>query len=423
MRWGPAVLLLLVARGASAGSIDAEPRPASLLLKTVLGLLLLMALVWFGGLPAVRRFEERLGVRQIITGGLPFILLGLIAGHSSVGILDGEVLHDLTPIVDFALGWLGLIIGFQFDVRVLERAPRGTALDVALRSLVPFVTVGLAGSMIMLAFGESRTDATFLRDAIVLATAGAITASSRADRPGIWNPEESDRDLVRRLEFFDEIVAIAGLAVLGAFFRPQWVEFRWDLPGTVWLLLTLGVGASVGLLTYAVVAGYRRGAQFLALCLGSVAFASGIAGYLLLSPPVVCFIAGTLLVNLPGAHRRRVWTILTRLERPLYYLFLTIAGALWDITGWRGWVLVPVFIASRGLGNFLAETLVRRDADRKEPTLRPILWLAPPVSIVSIAIVISAQSMYRGRAVSWIVTAVLGGAILSELLHRRGAKR
>lgn len=422
MRWGPAVLLVLIARGASAASTEAETRPASLLLKTVLGLLLLMALVWLGDLPAVRRFEARFGVRQMITGGLPFILLGLIAGHPSVGILDGEVLRDLTPLVDFALGWLGLIIGFQFDVRVLERAPRGTALDVAIRSVIPFVTVGLAGSLVMLAFGESRTDAKFVRDAIVLATAGAITASSLADRPGIWDPEESDCDLARRLEFFDEIVAIAGLAVLGAFFRPQWVEFRWELPGTVWLVLTLGVGASVGLLTYAIVAGHRRGAQFLALCLGSVAFASGIAGYLLLSPPVVCFIAGTLLVNLPGTHKQRVWTILTRLERPLYYLFLTIAGALWDITGWRGWVLVPVFIVSRGLGNFLAELLIRHDADPEKSSSQPILWLAPPVSIVSIAIVISAQSMYRGRAVPWIVTAVLGGAILSELVHRRGGK-
>jgi hypothetical protein len=35
---------------------------------------------------------------------------------------------------------------------------------------------------------------------------------------------------------------------------------------------------------------------------------------------------------------------------------------------------------------------------------------------VSIAIVMSLQAMYHGRAISWIVTAVLGGAILTEVL-------
>ncbi len=219
------------------------------------------------------------------------------------------------------------------------------------------------------------------------------------------------------------IVAVAGLALLGAFFRPLWVEFVWKLPGTVWLLLTLGVGTAVGLLTHAIVAGSRQGPQFFALCLGSVAFAAGIAGFLLLSPLVICFIVGALLVNLPGAHKQRLWRLLTQLERPIYYLFLTIVGALWDITGWRGWVLVPVFVVSRGLGNFFAEWLVRQHGDTSSTSSRRMFLLAPPVSIVSIAIVISAQGMYRGRAISWIVTAVLGGAILAEVLHRRGVDR
>jgi hypothetical protein len=250
----------------------------------------------------------------------------------------------------------------------------------------------------------------------VLATAGAITASSVAARPELWNSRQSELELAERLEFFDEIVAVAGLALLGAFFRPQWVQFVWELPGTVWLLLTLGVGAGVGLLTYTIVAGPRQGAQFFALCLGSVAFASGIAGFLLLPPLVICFIVGALLVNLPGAHKQRLWTLLTQLERPLYYLFLTVVGALWDITDWRGWVLVPVFIVSRGLGNLLGESLLRRHGQTSKSVSGRILLLAPEVSIVSIAIVISAQAMYRGRAISWIVTAVLGGAILSEVL-------
>jgi L-lactate permease len=141
----------------------------------------------------------------------------------------------------------------------------------------------------------------------------------------------------------------------------------------------------------------------------------------MLSPLVVCFIAGAMLVNLPGDHRRRLWTILTRFERPLYYLFLTLAGALWEVTDWRGWVLVPAFVISRAIGYWLADRFAPESVSGVI-NVRPA-WFAAPVSIVSIAIVISAQAIYRGPAVPWIVTAVLGSAIVVELIGPKEAAR
>ncbi len=408
------------AEGQAHGSTASVP--ISILIKTVLGLVLLMALFWAASHPKIQRFQEWLGVRQAITAGFAFVALGLLASHPSVGILSGKVLYDLAPLIHFALGWLGLIIGFQFDVRVLDRLPRGTAFQVALFTLAPFVSVGAVGAVLMLLYGRPWTDATFLRDALVLATAGAIFASGSGDRPQPRDRlvgEESDER--HRLGQLDEIAAIAGLAVLGSFFRPRWVGFQWNLPGSVWLMITLGVGVFTGLLAFAVLSGGRRGAQFAALVVGSVAFASGVAGYLMLPPIVVCFIAGAMLVNMPGDHRRRLWDVLTRFERPLYYLFLTLAGALWDVTDWRGWLLVPAFMLSRAMAYFAADRIAP-DPEGTVADLRP-RWFAAPVSIVSIAIVISAQTIYRGPAVPWIVTAVLGSAILVELIGPRGAVR
>jgi hypothetical protein len=396
--------------------------PIGILVRTVLGLVLLMALFWVASQPAIRRFQEWLGIRQAITAGFAFVALGLIASHPSVGILSGKVLYDLAPLIHFALGWLGFIIGFQFDVRVLDRLPRGTALEIALYTFAPFVVVGVVGAAMMLAYGRPWRDATFVRDALVLATAGSIFASGTRDRPeprdGLAGGDSHER---HRLDQLDEIAAVAGLAVLGSFFRPRWVGFHWALPGPIWLLITLGVGAFVGLLAYAILTGGRRGAVFFALTLGSVALASGVAGYLMLSPLVVCFIAGAMLVNLPGDHRRRLWTILTRFERPLYYLFLTLAGALWEVTDWRGWVLVPAFVISRAIGYWLADRFAPESVSGVI-NVRPA-WFAAPVSIVSIAIVISAQAIYRGPAVPWIVTAVLGSAIVVELIGPKEAAR
>ncbi|MGB8329506.1 MAG: hypothetical protein WCE62_05215 [Polyangiales bacterium] len=401
-----------------------EPRPTWPLVKSVIGLSILLVLAWLASHPKIRhRLEDALGLGHAITSGVAFVLLGLVARHPAVGILDDEVLYDLTPLVHFALGWLGLIIGFQFDVRVLDRLPRGTATLVGLETLTPFLIVGATGAALMLLFGRPWNDATFVRDAIVLATAGAIAATGTGERAAPQDLQGEEPDPVRAIESLDEIIAVAGLAALGAFFRPLWVQFEWELPGTVWLILSLGVGLCLGLLVYALLAG-RRGSEFLALLLGSVALASGIAGYLFLSPLVVCFIAGAILVNLPGQHKQLCWTILMQLERPIYYLFFAIAGALWRVADWRGWVLLPAFVLSRAVGYAIARRTLGRQSWRLTRRASVSGWrstLFPPISMVSIAIVMSAQVLYRDPAIPWIVTAVIGGAIASEVLSRRSS--
>ena len=423
------IWVLFGAVGAMAQATEvapAQPGPTWPLVKSVIGLSILLILAWLASHPKVRRrLEDALGIGHAITSGLAFVLLGLLARHPAVGILDDEVLYDLTPLVHFALGWLGLIIGFQFDVRVLDRLPRGTATLVGLETLTPFLLVGTTGAALMLFFGRPWNDATFVRDAIVLATAGAISATGPSERVAPQDALGGEPDPMRAVESLDEIIAVVGLAALGAFFRPLWIEFEWDLPGTVWLILSLGVGLCLGLIMYALLAG-RRGSEFLALLLGSVALASGIAGYLFLSPLVLCFIAGALLVNLPGEHKQLCWKILTQLERPIYYLFCVIVGALWHVADWRGWVLLTAFLSSRGIGYAIAKRMLGRQSPRLAARVKASGWrstLFPPISMVSIAIVMSAQVLYRDPAIPWIVTAVIGGAIASELISRRRRSR
>jgi hypothetical protein len=98
-------------------------------------------------------------------------------------------------------------------------------------------------------------------------------------------------------------------------------------------------------LIFAMVRVPASNAEFLAVVVGAIAFASGLAGYLRLSPISICFIAGVLVTNFPNDERESIFRILHHLERPVHLLFLMIAGALWDVTDWRGWLLVPLFVA------------------------------------------------------------------------------
>lgn len=46
-----------------------------------------------------------------------------------------------------------------------------------------------------------------------------------------------------------------------------------------------------------------------------------------------------------------------------------------------------------------------------------------PMGALSIAIVVNAQDLYFGAAVSWMVTAVIGGAIITEVVVHVASRR
>lgn len=410
---------------------DAEPGApedtTEIVIGTILGLVAIATLVWLAAHPGLRRLEELLGIRQVITTGFPFVALGVIARHPSVGILTDEVLHDLTPVLHFALGWLGFLIGFQLDVRTLDRLPPGTALTVSAESMIPFALVTISGALLMVSFGEPWRDPLFLRHAIALGAAGSISVAVLRERPPPWERSDVEETLRARIDSLDEIVVVVVLALLGAFFRPAWVEWRWELPATVWLFLTLGMGGAVGLIVYLMVRERAGSAEFLAITLGSVALAAGMAGYVFISPIVVCFVAGAVLANSPIETKQRLWGILTKLERPIYFLLLLVAGALLDLGDWRGWALLAAFLAARTVGGTIARWLLGRAGAAGSSVSPTPAGAIRPMGAVSIAVVVSTHATYRGEPVGWLLTAVIGAAAITEIVvqlqKRRGAKR
>jgi len=389
---------------------------ASSVVKTILGLLALLALAYLGGHPRVRRLEQTLGISQVVTAGFPFVALGLIARLPSVGVLDDRVLAQVTPLLQLGLGWVGFLTGYQFEVRSLDDFPKGTAAFVSAMTSVPFVIVVAACGGLLLAFGQPWQDAVFLRDAVVLGTAATITAPiarALARERGVASGTQA---VLTRLGLLDDIAGIVGLLFLGAYFRPATPDIAWALPGTAWLFVTLGLGVSVGIVIYLVLRRPATNVEQIALVLGSIAFAAGLAGFLRVSPVVVCFLAGLLLGNLPGDYRSNVKKVLRLLERPVYLVFLVFAGALWNVGDWRGWVLVPVFVIARLVGRALGLRAAARTDGASELAHGTVGVVAAPMGALSIAIVISFQELFAGRAVPWIVTAVIGGAIVTELV-------
>ena len=388
-------------------------------IKIIGGLVALIVLAYLGGHRRVVKFQEQLGISGVITAGFPFIALGMFASLPSIGILSGEVLTKLRPLLHFGLGWLGFIIGAQLDIRVLDRVPKGTAYLVLVEALGPFaITAAGCGAVMIAIGGMTLDDPSLWRDMILLGTCAAMTAPKKyrgfANRT--WHEGRGVDVLLGQL---DELVSIVGLLFITAYFREA-KSTTWMLPDTAWIFVSLGLGVAIGVLIFAMIRIPKSDPEFLAVLLGGIAFASGIAGYLHLSPIVVCFVAGVLVTNFPNEQRADVFRILGHLERSVHLLFLIVVGAVWNPADWHGWVLVPLFVAGRALGKW-SGVLASKTA---VGTLLPEGFaedraLITPMSGLSIALVISIDRLSSDPGLPWIVTAVIGGSLATELLMRK----
>jgi Kef-type K+ transport system membrane component KefB len=403
----------------AAPPVAPEERPL-VVIRTILGLLALMVLAYLGGHPSVLGWEKRLGISQVITTGFPFVICGVLARSSSVGILSDAVLAEISPLLRLGLGWIGFVAGIRFDTRMLQGLPVRTLRIVTLTTLFPFAFLVGACALLLFAFQDQALglgDPVFLRDALILGTAGAMAAvtSTRA------LSHESPAGVLARVVRLEELAGMIGLAFVAAFFRPH--SASWQMPGTAWLLLTIGLGATAGVLIYAILQRRTERPDFLVLTLGSISFAAGAASYLLLSSVVVAFIAGVLLANFPGNYHERLREMLFRLERPIYLLSLFIIGALWQVGDWRGWVLMPVFMSLRLAGKWLGTRLALRHAELELGAEERRAIAMPPLGPLAIAIVTNALLLYPGGSISLIVSAVIGGGVLTEVFLQLASRR
>jgi Kef-type K+ transport system membrane component KefB len=392
--------------------------PQASVLRVVLGLAAALVLAVLAAHPSVRRVERRLGLTVLLSSGLPFLALGVAFRDPRVGVLTDDVVGDLRPALEFGLGWLGFVVGMQFDVRELDAMPERLGGVVFAESAIPFaLTAALCGAALVALDAGWSVDQV-LRDGLALGACAAPAAPVAAVAIARSAGSPAAR-LVARITALNDVSGVVVLALVCAFFRPADHVSTWRLPHIAWVFVTIGMGGVLGILSYVLLRGARGLAEEIAYLLGAVALSAGMAGYLAISPLVVCCVAGMLLTNLPLAGQGQLKETILQVERPLYLIFLLVAGALWDPTAWQGWALVPVLVIARVGGKVAGARIAARTGPRDLPDATTLGLALSPQSPIAIATIVSYATLYRtaggSLTVPWIMTAVIGGAVLTEI--------
>jgi len=359
---------------------------------------------------------ERLQRRFLVVSGAEYLLLGFLLGPAFPTIRAFDNITGLLPIIALAAGWVGLLRGTDFDLASLQKLDPATWRVVFSHHLLPGAAVGVGAYFF---FTESGWVQASVRDASVSAAALACFAAADSAEPFDLlgrRYEISGRlaPLLRNGTRLGDILVILAFGVIFCWFHES-APGAQVYSASTWAWVTIGLGAALGFLFSLFLAGDESdNSRFLAL-IGIIAFASGGAYFLELSPLAVNLVMGLVLVNF-ARRGQLVHTTLESTERPMAIVLLIFAGALWEPTP-----LVPTLLALGGYliartgAKWIASAIAGWGTSLRKDLFRGLLAQGD----VTLAMAVSFRLVYQGEAANIAYSVVLGSVILNDLVAPR----
>jgi hypothetical protein len=397
-------IALAASNGASAGR------------EGELGTVVLLVLVIGVAYVLAHNVVERLQRRFLVVSGAEYLLLGILLGPTFPAIHAFDNITGLLPIIALAAGWVGLLRGTDFDFASLQKLDPATWRIVFLHHLLPGVAVGFGAYYF---FTESGWVYSGARDAALSAAALACFAAADSAEPFdllARRYEISGRlaPLLRHGTRLGDILVILAFGLIFCIFHENAPEAKY-FPPSLWAWVTVLLGAALGFLFSLFLAGDESdNSRFLAL-VGIIAFASGGAYFLELSPLAVNLVMGLVLVNMARGGQL-LHSTLESTERPMAIVLLIFAGALWEPTPlWPSLLGLGGFLIARTAAKWLASVIAGWGTSLRKDLFRGLLAHGD----VTLAMAVSFRLVYDGEAAKIAYTVVLASVVLNDLLAPR----
>jgi hypothetical protein len=357
--------------------------------------------------------------RFLLITGFEYVLLGALLGPvllPSVAVL-GDV-PRLGAVVAFAAGWVGLLYGMELDLKALltgpDRALRLSLLDSAISGAVVAGASWLFFQYFPLQEAPSQERMAFC--SLLLGFACAAGSSSPIELVAQRYPTLKSEllPLLQRSIRFGNLLAIGGFGLLFCIYHEGTSALPTPPRASDWVLLTLGLGLSLGALFSVFLADEdEANPRFLALT-GIIVFASGAAMFLNLSALTTNLLLGAFLINTRQGGAARA--TLTATARPVNLLLLVFAGSLWqNVPALPAITLTVLVILARGVGKWLGGRLTAYGTLLRHDLHRGLLSQGE----AAVAMAVSVRLVYDGPGIDLAYAAILTSALFFELIAPR----
>ncbi len=359
----------------------------------------------------------------LISGGWLAVVVGVLLGPGVFGLVGAENMQEqLTPALQAAMGWVGLMLGLQARREVLQGLPRWIWRVVSLDALLVGLVFGTAATLGVWAWLDRWDWGGVWWGASILACASAGWALETRSLVGIETPAkyEQARLAVRAGGTLSALVWILvfGLLLSIATRGADGAVSIDPIRGGLRLAASAGGAVLIAVIgRFALrIAGKKADAQ-LAIFLGMVAMAAGFAGQMGVPALTVAAMTGIVLANLSEKGVREFERFILRADLVIATLVALLAGILLSPG-----IGVPEVAIGCGLAGMrlVFKPIVLQRGSPAEAESGPLSIAGVRQSPVALAMALSAlliePSSYMARTLAVIVIAGIVCAVLPVVL-------
>jgi hypothetical protein len=296
--------------------------------KTLFAFAILIVAGFVGSVKLFSKIKVSTPVAYLFFSGTFYIFFGLIIGENGLHLISKDISQHLIPVIQFSLGWIGFIFGFQIERKFLKRI---SFRWYSLLLLIYFTTFFLILMTTYVLFKTFLTDT--VSDNTIILGMGivfGILISESSISFIIWS-SKFFKSSVKEIRFCTFIAALDNLfpiILIGLIFSVYRVEQNQAIITTypinkiaMAFLLQISAGILTGLLIHLLVKKKKEKFEISAILFGTIFLISGISTMMHYSPLFVAAICGAVFSNTTRRHSEFLH-LLNPTEKPVYIIFL-----------------------------------------------------------------------------------------------------
>lgn len=364
---------------------------------------------------------ERLTRRFSISGGIEYIVLGIVIGPV-LGIIDADMARDIRPILLLGAGALGMLAGLELGPgNEKVRAHGGWRAAIAI-TVCTAITMIVLPTLVAWALGydiegeQAWTAALLLAGVVALGSDGAVIRTVASELGARGPAPLVGVAIATRVR----ALATIGFGLLYAAVDVKEVlALREPMLVLQALGLQVGAGVVIGLLFGVVVHRKLDERTLLAVVVGMVFLAGGFAFALGVSAIFVNFVAGLTFAR-TSPHAGEATRTMRSIKQPFVIALYFFAGLEWVIGElWVYLMIVPFLLlrwVGRKLGGLIGGRLAGWSADLSPATFAP--------GGLTLAFTLSIRLLYRDTpGIADAYGPLVVALVLLELTSLRAVRR
>lgn len=393
-------------------------------MRTLVTLAIFLVVGFIGSRGFVSRATHRLPLTGLFASGLEFLLLGAVAGPHGLNLISHNVIVDLEPMVYLALGWIGLLFGIEMAVDEVRQISR---------SIFRFLFVDTVASLVFFSTAmffavELILPGMAMDDRVVWAVLLGITASFSSptivalatQRLPSRGPLTSTMRIAGALSPLFPLIAFGLLFML---VHPRFFTFGGLGSGMLWWLLLNAGSVVLGLVMVLFTEEKATDDEMLLVILGTVFIVGGFCYFLQFSALYTGMVMGVVGANL-SRRRDQVFRELSYVEKPIFFGFLIIVGAMAAPPDARSLLLALLYVILRwGMKHQLTGSVAVAGLPDLKPFGRRSGLVLSGQGMMAVAVVLDANLASTDFELSGVLTVVALAVVINDTVGYLLARR